>query len=130
MRPEVTIGRHKVGLDHPTYFVADIGANHDGDLGRARDLVFRAAEAGAQAAKFQNFRAETIVSDYGFNALGSKVSHQASWKQGVVEVYRAASLPMEWTEAIHAACDDAEIDYFTAVYDLELVEALSPHVCA
>jgi N-acetylneuraminate synthase len=130
MVAEFTIGRHRVGLAHPTYFVADIGANHDGDLSRARDLIFEAAEAGAAAAKFQNFRPETIVSGPGFDALGSKLSHQASWNQGVVEVYRAASLPTEWTVELHGACDEAGIDYFTAPYDLELVDLLSPHVCA
>ena len=37
----------KIGLDHPTYFIADIAANHDGDLNRARDLIWLAAESGA-----------------------------------------------------------------------------------
>jgi N-acetylneuraminate synthase len=130
MTPGVTIGRHEVGPAHPTYFIADIGANHDGDLRRAKALIFAAAEAGASAAKFQNFRAESIVSGYGFDALGSQLSHQASWKQGVVEVYRAASLPLDWTGPLQAACAEAEIDYFTAPYDLDLIEALSPQVCA
>ena len=31
-----TIGRHTIGLDHPTYFVADLAANHDGSLERAK----------------------------------------------------------------------------------------------
>jgi N-acetylneuraminate synthase len=130
VKPEFVIGRHTVGLRHPTYFVADIGANHDGDLGRARDLIFAAAEAGASAAKFQNFRAETIVSGRGFDALGSNASHQASWKRGVVEVYKAASLPLEWTEQLRATCDKVAIDYFTSPYELDMIQALSPHVCA
>ena len=33
--PEITVGSRKIGLDHPTYFIADIAANHDGDLERA-----------------------------------------------------------------------------------------------
>jgi sialic acid synthase SpsE len=37
---------------------------------------------------------------------------------------------MEWTETLRQACDDAEIDYFTAPYDLDLLTELSPHVCA
>ena len=55
-----------IGEGHPTYFIADIAANHDGDLERAKDLIHRCAQAGANAAKFQHFKAETIVSDFGY----------------------------------------------------------------
>ena len=60
------IGKKKVGKNCPTYFIADIAANHDGNLDKALELIKEAAEAGADAAKFQHFLAETIVSDYGF----------------------------------------------------------------
>ena len=93
-------------------------------------LIRLCAEAGANAAKFQNFRAETIVSERGFNALGGQHSHQASWKKSVFEVYKGASLPMEWTEELKAACDEAKIDYFTSAYDPELLQELSHYVCA
>ena len=75
------IGSRRVGPDQPTYFIADIAANHDGDLGRAKLLMTLAKEAGADCAKFQHFRAPHIVSDYGFKALGSQQSHQATWKK-------------------------------------------------
>ena len=130
MAREITIGRHKVGPEHPTYFIADIAANHDGDLERAKALIHLSAQAGANAAKFQNFRAETIVSDYGFRALGGRQSHQAKWRKSIVEVYADAALPIEWTEALKETCDTAGIDYFTAPYDLDLIGVLSPHVCA
>ena len=45
--------------------IADIGANHDGNLGRAKKLI-NSAKAGADAAKFQHFKASTIVSDFQF----------------------------------------------------------------
>jgi sialic acid synthase SpsE len=130
MNTSFRVGRHTVGPDEPTYFIADIAANHDGDIERAKALIHLCAEAGANAAKFQNFRAATIVSDLGFRTLGSQQSHQASWEKSVYEVYAEAALPMEWTETLRQACDDAEIDYFTAPYDLDLLTELSPHVCA
>ena len=105
----------------PTYFIADVAANHDGSLERAIELIRLAAEAGADAAKFQNFKAETIVSSQGFKDLGKKMTHQATWKKDVVEVYKDAELPMEWTEALVKACADNGIDYFTAPYDLEFI---------
>ena len=55
------IGKHTIGFDQPLYFVADIAANHDGDLNRAFKLIELAKEAGAHAAKFQNFKAETLA---------------------------------------------------------------------
>jgi sialic acid synthase SpsE len=123
------IGRHVVGEGQPVYFVADIAANHDGELGRAVELIHRAAEAGADAAKFQNFRADTIVSGPGFAALDA-MAHQASWERPVTEVYRSAEVPLEWTTTLRQACDDAGVDYFTTPYDLDMIPRLSPHVAA
>jgi N-acetylneuraminate synthase len=47
----IKFGNRTIGLNHPTYFIADIAANHDGDLERARLLIRLAKEAGADAAK-------------------------------------------------------------------------------
>ena len=123
----LTIGRRKVGLNHPVYFVADISANHDGSLDRAKMLVRLAADAGADAAKFQTFRASESVSDYGFRDLG-QLSHQAKWKKSVFEVYKGASIPWEWTEPLKRECEAAGIDYFSTPYDLEAVDMLDSYV--
>ena len=80
-----------IGDNNPVYFIADIAANHDGDLNRVKDLIYLAADAGADAAKFQHFTAKTIVSDFGFRSLGSQQSHQAKWKKSVFQVYKDAS---------------------------------------
>ena len=130
MSKTFVVGRHTVGPDEPTYFIADVAANHDGDLSRAKDLIHLCAEAGANAAKFQNFAAATIVSDFGFKNLGGQQSHQDSWSKSVFEVYDDASIPIKWTTELKAACDEAGIDYFTAPYDLSMIDALTPHVCA
>lgn len=126
----VSIGSRAIGLDHPTYFVADIAASHDGELDRAVRLIELAAEAGADAAKFQNFTATKIVSDRGFSELGTKLSHQASWKKSVVEVYTDASIPHEWTPTLKKACDDSGIHYFSAAYDFAAIDMLEPFVPA
>ena len=55
------IDNKKISKDSPTYFIADIAANHDGDIERAKDLIYLAAESGADAAKFQHFKAKSIV---------------------------------------------------------------------
>jgi len=125
-----TIDGKNVGDRHPVYFIADIAANHDGDLGRAKELIYLAADAGADAAKFQHFKAETIVSDNGFKALGNQQSHQAAWKKSVFEVYRDASVSLDWTEELKATCDKAGITFFTSPYSLDLVDEIDPYVPA
>ena len=120
----------KIGLGYPTYFIADIAANHDGDLGRAKELIYLAADAGADAAKFQHFQAETIVSDKGFRDMGSKQSHQSNWKKSVSEVYADASVSLNWTEELKNTCKDAGIPFFTTPYSLEVIDELDDHVPA
>ena len=87
-KPDETlkINGQLIGDNFPTYFIADIAANHDGDIERAKDLIYLAAERGADAAKFQHFHAKTIVSDKGFRALDLGSSHQSKWKKSVFDV--------------------------------------------
>lgn len=120
----------QIGGDEPTYFIADIAANHDGDLQRAIALIQLAAEAGADAAKFQHFKADTIVSDFGFRSLGGQQSHQSKWKKPVFEVYKDASVDIGWTPYLKEACDKAGIAFFTSPYDFDLVDAIDPYVPA
>lgn len=127
---EIKIGDHLIGDQHPTYFIADIAANHDGSLERAKLLIRLAKEAGADAAKFQNFRAPNIVSDYGFTHMDSQVSHQAKWKKSVSEVYAEASIPFEWTPILKEACEQVGIDYFSSPYDFDAIDMLDPFVPA
>ena len=121
---EIRIAGRKIGANQPTYFIADIGANHDGDLERAKDLIRLVAEAGGDAAKFQNFRAPEIVSDYGFRHMDAQVSHQAKWKKSVFEVYQGASIPFEWSSELGETCDQAGIHYFSSPYDFDAVDQL------
>lgn len=119
-----------MGPHEPTYFIADIAANHDGDIERAMELMSLAKEAGADCAKFQHFRAEHIVSDEGFRALGRQQSHQASWNKSVFETYQDASLPWEWTVPLAEHAHAIGIEFMSAPYDLEAVAHLDPHVNA
>jgi sialic acid synthase SpsE len=125
---EIKIGSHTIGSNYPTYFIADIAANHDGDLRRAKQLIQLASQAGANAAKFQNFRAPKIVSDYGFSHMDEQVSHQATWKKSVFQVYTEASIPFEWTPILKKTCDETGIDFFSAPYDFEAIDMLDPYV--
>ena len=124
------IQNKKIGINNPTFFIADIAANHDGNLNKAIDLIHLCAENGADAAKFQHFKADTIVSDLGFKKLKSKKSHQSTWKKNVYEVYKDASINLEWTKKLKKACDECGIVFFTSPYDLDLVDYVNKYVPA
>ena len=124
------IGKNIISNSSKTYFIADRAANHDGKIERAKKLIYLAAESGANAAKFQNFSAQTIVSDYGFKSLKKKLSHQSKWGKSVFQVYKDAELPLSWTAELKKTCKSAGIDYFTAPYDSSIINYLNKYVCA
>ena len=124
------IKNKKIGENYPTFFIADIAANHDGDLNKAIELIHLSAENGADAAKFQHFKAETIVSDIGFKKLKKKKSHQSTWKKSVYEVYKDASINLKWTERLKKECEKCGIIFFTSPYDLGLVDYVDKYVPA
>lgn len=128
--PVLHIGNRQISLNDPVYFIAEIGSNFDQDLGRAKELIHLAKEAGADAAKFQHYTASSLVSDFGFRQLGGQKSHQAAWKQSVFDTYKAASLNENWTLELKQACDEAEIAFFTSPYSFELVDYVAPHIPA
>lgn len=128
--PIIDIRGKRISLSDPVYFIAEIGSNFDRDLSRAKDLIFLAKEAGADAAKFQHYTADSLVSDHGFKRLGSRQSHQAAWKKSVFETYQDASLNRDWTAALKETCDAAGISFFTSPYSLELVDYVDPFVPA
>ena len=119
---------NKIIDDNSLYFIADIGANHNGSLEKAIELIHLAKESGADAAKFQNFQADKIVSKTGFDNMKGKLSHQSKWKKSVFEVYEDASISKDWTRILKEECDKVGIDYFTSAYDFESVDLVDPFV--
>ncbi len=117
----IKIGKNKIHKNGKVYFIADIAANHDGKLSRAKKLIRLAAEAGADAVKFQHFKAKTIVSDYGFKKSG-KISHQSKWKKSVYDIYEEASLNINWTKTLSNEAKKFNLDFMTAPYDLKYVD--------
>jgi len=125
---KIKLGKKTIGIDEKPYFIADIGANHDGNLERAYKLIELAKEAGADAAKFQNFQAPQIVSKTGFDSLHGQLSHQKSWKKSVYEIYEDASLSFDWTSKLKEKCDSVGIEYFTSPYDFQSVDLVDEYV--
>ncbi len=123
------INKNIISDKSKTYFIADIAANHDGKLSRAKKLIRLCAKAGANAAKFQHFKAETIVLDEGFKKIG-KLDHQSNWKDSVFNVYKKASINPKWTQKLVKECKKYNIDFLTSPYDLNYVDQLEKYLPA
>lgn len=121
MKDVINIGGRNIGQDCPAYLIAEIGSNFDGDLKRAKYLVDLAVECGADAAKFQTFKAETIINKEAFKTSSS---FQAKWSKPVWDVYKDAEFPFEWHEEISDYCRAKGIHFMTSPYDFEAVELL------
>jgi len=125
---EIYLGKKLIGLHHKPYFIADIAANHDGDLVRAKELVWIAKEAGADCAKFQHFLANKIVNDKEFQKLESLETHQSDWEQSVSKIYDQYHFRREWTEEIFQECLKADIEFSTSPYDYAAVDHVNEYV--
>lgn len=122
---EIFVNNARISFDGPVYFIADIAANHDGQLSRAKELIWRAKKAGANCAKFQHFQADKIVSDYGFRQLpGGQQSHQAKWKKPIFEIYKQYECDRAWTDELVKTAKLADIDFMTAAYDFAAIDSL------
>ncbi len=118
---EIKIGKRRIGFGHPTYIIAEIGANFDGNINKAKNLIKAAKECGADCAKFQTFKSEWIVSDAGFALMELKGVH-GTWGKSVGQVFKEVEFPREWHYELKDYCTNIGIDFSTAPYDFEAVD--------
>lgn len=117
----IQIGDKLVGTGHPAYLIAEIGANFDKSIDKAKRLIDAAKESGADCAKFQTFSTPKIVSEGGFSHMKLKGVH-GSWGRTVSEVFKDAEFPREWHQEISDYCSQIGIDFSTSPYDYDAVD--------
>lgn len=59
--PMISISGRKIGIDYPPYIVAELSANHNGDIERAKQIIAMAKRCNADAIKLQTYSADTIT---------------------------------------------------------------------
>lgn len=118
---EIKIGQKWIGEKYPTYFIAEIGANFDGSIEKAKRLIDAAKSSGADCAKFQTFSTPKIVSEGGFSRMQLKGVH-GSWGRTVSEVFKDAEFPVAWHKEIADYCQKVGIDFSTSPYFKEAVD--------
>ncbi|HAF63199.1 MAG TPA: N-acetylneuraminate synthase [Anaerolineaceae bacterium] len=127
MKREIKIGNRMVGDGYPTYVVAEIGINHNGDLDIAKQLILAAKDAGVDAVKFQKRTPEICVPKEQQNQM-----RETPW--GYIS-YLDYRYKVEFNEqqygVINELCKQIGLDWFVSVWDknsVDFMEKFSP-VC-
>jgi len=111
------------GPNKPTYIIAELSANHNGNLSTALKLVEEAAKAGASAIKLQTYRADTITLDCKTDLF--KIKGTELWDgQYLYDLYAKAYTPWEWHETLFAKARDLGMDAFSSPFDTTAVDLL------
>jgi sialic acid synthase SpsE len=122
MIPEVKIGDFIIGPSHPPFVVAEAGINHNGELEKAIEMVQVAKRVGADAIKFQTFKADEFVGDptqtYTYLSRGKEVT------ESMLAMFRRYELPRKAWFALRAECEKERILFLSTPQnqsDLELL---------
>ncbi|WP_151525838.1 N-acetylneuraminate synthase family protein [Serinicoccus kebangsaanensis] len=116
----VPVGAHAVGLDQPVYVIGEIGINHNGDVGIAKQLIDVAVDAGAQAVKFQKRTPEISTPKDQRDTI-----RQTPWGEMTYldYKYRVEFEQAEYAE-IDAYCRERGIQWFASPWDVPSVAFL------
>lgn len=120
----VTIGSKKVGEGHPCFVIAEAGSNHNGSLEEALALIDIAASAGADAVKFQTFKAEKL---YIKNAGKSKY---LKLKRPIFDIIKDMEMPASWIPKLAEHAEKKKIIFLSSAFDEESVDLIDPYVPA
>lgn len=122
MQQQLNIEEKRVGLQNPCFIIAEAGVNHNGDIVLAKKLIDAAVESGADAVKFQTFKAENVVTltaekaEYQKNTTGTRESQYEMIKK--LELSEADF----WVLSEYAR--DAGIIFLSTPFDEESVDLL------
>ena len=122
MTPEIAIAGRRIGQDHPPYCIAEISANHNGELSRVFELIDQAASIGADAVKIQTYRPDTITLD----ADGPEFRIQGGLWAGrtLYELYEEAHTPWDWHGPIFEHAKKRNIPLFSSPFDVTAIDFL------
>ncbi|MAU58234.1 MAG: pseudaminic acid synthase [Flavobacteriaceae bacterium] len=117
------INQSKIGPDSPCYIIAELSANHNGNLQNALDTIRAAKEIGANAVKIQTYTADTItlnVKNKDFLIDGGTL-----WDgRNLYELYEEAHTPWDWHKKLFDYARDIGIDIFSSPFDKSAVDFL------
>jgi len=129
-RQKIKIGNKLVGENEPCFIIAEAGSNHDCKLKQAKKLIDIAADAGADAVKFQVFKAEKLYSSK--TPVMDYLKKDKLIKKGetVQDLIRKIEMPRIWIKEIAQYCKKRKIIFLSTPFDLEAVDKLEKYVPA
>jgi sialic acid synthase SpsE len=118
------IGSRPVGPGHPCYIIAEAGSNHNRDLATALRLIDVAAEAGADAVKFQTYTAEGLYSRLTPEISYLKDQGLLNERESVWELIKRVEIPWGWHEELARHASEIGITFFSTPFEEAAVDAL------
>ena len=120
MSKELKIGKHVIGTGHPTYIIAEIGINHNGDIEIAEEMIRAAKNAGVSAVKFQKRTPLLCVPPEERTKM-----RETPWGYITYLEYREhVEFGKEEYSRINDLCKELDIDWFASVWDEEAIDFL------
>ncbi len=124
MMQTIQIGKRQVGMGAACFVIAEAGSNHNGSLEQALRLVELASQAGADAVKFQLFRAEKLY------PKSAGKSDYLKDSRSIYDIIRQMEMPYEWLPRLSDRCKELEILFLVSVFDEESADRCDPYVSA
>lgn len=122
MSLEVNIDGRLIGPNHAPYIIAELSANHNGDINRALEIMEAAKKAGADAIKLQTYTPDTITLDCESEDFQI---HGGLWDgQSLYDLYKNAYMPWDWHKLLFDRAKELEITIFSSPFDFTAVELL------
>ena len=123
-QPAFEIAGRLVGPGQPCYVIAEAGSNHNRDLDTAKRLIDAAAEAGADAVKFQTYTAEGLYSRKTPNPSYLKNGGLLKDQETVWELIKRVEIPWEWHEELAAHTASTGLDFLSSPFEEAAVDLL------
>jgi len=118
----IKINDRKIGLDHSPYVIAEMSANHNGDINNAYKIIDMAKASGADAVKLQTYHPDTITMD--MNTPEFMIKGGLWDGQSLYELYKGAFMPWEWHKPLFDYAKKVGITIFSSPFDNTAVDLL------
>lgn len=116
------IGNREIGLNYPPYIIAEMSANHNGDINKAFKIIEMAKLKGADAVKLQTYKPDTITMRCSRDEFLIK---EGLWKgKTLYDLYQSAFMPWEWHKPLFEKAKDVGITIFSSPFDFTAVDLL------